>query len=236
MKVIFDHTDQEAANIKTFWFRPERPIVYTAGQYIELTLNHRNPDARGKKRWFTLSCAPGHEQVSITTKYAGDDKSSSFKKALFRLKPGTGLTMSEPMGDFVLPKDPSIALIFVAGGIGLTPFHSIFEWLADQGEHRDIRFIYGVRTENEIIFQRAFERAGVHVTIVVGEPSETWGGERGSLSAESIIGLTQPSDDDALIYLSGPEPMIEVLAADLQTKGIQKRQLVTDFFPGYTAI
>jgi ferredoxin-NADP reductase len=235
MHVVLDHTDQEAANIKTFWFKPESSLDYMAGQYIELMLKHNNTDARGEKRWFTLSSAPGRDLVSITTKYAGDDKSSSFKKALFHLQPGAELTMSQPMGDFVLPKDPKIPLVFVAGGIGLTPFHSIFEWMADHGEHRAIRFIYSVRSEDEIIFQDTFTRAGIHATIVVNEPSDAWGGERGRLSPELIRGLAEPSDT-TFIYLSGPEPMIEALETGLQASGIPKRRLITDFFPGYTAI
>ena len=235
MNVTLDHIDQEANNIKTFWFKPERPIDYVAGQYIELTLKHDNPDDRGEKHWFTLSSAPGHELVSITTKYAGDDKSSTFKKALFNLEPGATLQMSEPSGDFVLPKDPNIPLVFVAGGIGLTPFHSIFEWLADHNEHRSITFIYGVRSEEEIIFQPTFERAGIHATIVVSEPSESWGGERGKLSAELVLGLTHPAEN-ALIYMSGPEPMVEALEKDFKDHGIKAEQLVGDFFPGYPII
>ena len=208
---------------------------YTAGQYTELYLPHDHPDSRGEKRWFTLSSAPGHDLVSITTKYAGDDKSSTFKKTLFDLKPGAEVQLAEAMGDFVLPKSSSIPLVFVAGGIGLTPFHSIFEWLAEHNEHRDIRFLYGVRNEDEIIFDDTFRRAGIHATIVVSEPSEAWGGERGRLTAEMILGLSQPTPD-TLIYMSGPEPMVETLEKDLQTAGIKKHQIVGDFFPGYTAV
>lgn len=208
---------------------------YTAGQYTELYLKHGNPDDRGEKRWFTLSSAPGQELVSITTKYAGDDQSSTFKKTLFSLQPGTEVDLAEAMGDFVLPKDVSIPLIFVAGGIGLTPFHSMMEWMASRGEKRTITFIYGVRNEDEIVFTPTFERAGVHATIVVSEPSEAWGGERGRLTAEMILGLAKPTGT-SLIYMSGPEPMVEALEKDMQAAGINKRQLVGDFFPGYAGM
>jgi len=231
MKVTLDHTAQEAANIRTFWFKPERPIRYVAGQYTELTLKHDHPDERGEKHWFTLSSTPGHELVSITTKYAGDDKSSTFKKTLFALEPGAELAMSEPSGDFVLPEDASRPLVFIAGGIGLTPFHSMAGWLASHGEHRNIQFIYGVRTEDEIIFEDDFEKAGIHPIIVVGEPSESWGGERGRLSAELVFGLTHPVDN-ALVYLSGPEPMVESLG-DALKPSLGDERLVQDFFPGY---
>lgn len=235
MKAVFDHADKLAEHISTFWFKPERPMQYTAGQFTELTLKHAHPDDRGVKRWFTLSSAPGGELVSITTKYAGDDKSSSFKKALFALEPDTEVTLADAMGDFVLPKLTQTPLIFVAGGIGLTPFHSIFEWLINTGETRNIRFLYAVSSEDDIVWQDVFDKAGIKATIVVGQPSESWGGLRGQLDAETILGLEKPTDD-TLIYLSGPEPMVEALEAQLEAKGIDKRQLVGDFFPGYPTI
>ncbi|HVW23359.1 MAG TPA: FAD-dependent oxidoreductase [Candidatus Saccharimonadales bacterium] len=232
MNVTLDHTQNEAANIRTFFFQPEHEMQYTAGQFIELTLHHKNADDRGEKRWFTLSSSPTDKFLTITTKYAGDDKSSTFKKALFSLEPGAELIMSDPMGDFVLPKLAQTPLLFVAGGIGLTPFHSIFEWLAATGEKRNIRFIYGVRNEDEIIFQDTFERAGVHATIVVSDPSEAWGGERGSLSADLIMKLGEPTED-TLVYVSGPEPMVEALEKDLKNGRIREDQFVGDYFPNY---
>lgn len=235
MKVTLDHTRNEAANIRTFYFKPERPVAYTAGQYTELHLPHKHPDDRGDKRWFTLSSSPEDEFLTITTKYAGDDASSSFKKALFRLEPGTVLNAADPMGDFVLPKLIQTPLIFVAGGIGITPFHSILSWLAETGEKRPIKLLYGVRVEDEIVFQETFARAGVEPTIVVSEPSDAWGGERGRVTAELVLGLEKPSED-TLVYVSGPEPMVQGLARDLHKAGLDKRQIVSDEFPNYDAI
>ncbi len=232
MKAILDHTKDEAENIRTFYFRPEKPVYFTAGQYAEWTLKHPNPDDRGVKRWFTISSSPTEEFVTITTKYAGDDKSSSFKKALFAMQPDQEILMSDSMGDFVLPKLIQTPLVFVAGGIGITPFHSILEWLAATKEERPIKFLYAVRNEDEIVFQDTFERAGVHVTIVVSDPTAAWGGERGRLSAEMILGLEKPTDD-TLVYVSGPEPMVEGLEKDLKKAGLAKQQFVGDFFPNY---
>lgn len=234
MRVVFDHSKDEAGNIRTFFFKPERPVHYTAGQFAEWTLKHAKPDNRGVRRWFTISSSPTDEFVTITTKYAGDDSSSSFKKALFSLQAGDEMQMSEPMGDFVLPKLIQTPLIFIAGGIGITPFHSILSWLAQTKEERPIRLLYGVNNEDEIIFQDTFEKAGQHATIVVNNPSPAWGGERGRLSAELILGLEQPSED-TLVYVSGPEPMVEALQKDLFKAGLKKHQFVGDFFPNYSS-
>ncbi|HVX57209.1 MAG TPA: FAD-dependent oxidoreductase [Candidatus Saccharimonadales bacterium] len=235
MKVTLDHTRDEATNIRTFYFKPDRSVHYTAGQYTELHLPHAHADDRGDKRWFTLSSSPEAEFLTITTKYAGDDKSSSFKKKLFHLRPGAELDAADPMGDFVLPKLIQTPLIFVAGGIGITPFHSILSWLAETGEKRPIKLLYGVRSEDEIVFQETFRAAGVEPTIVVSEPSAAWGGERGRITAELILGLEKPSED-TLVYVSGPESMVQGLAKDLRGAGLDKRQIVSDEFPNYDAI
>jgi glycine betaine catabolism B len=234
MQVVFDHARDEAANIRTFYFKPEQPVHYTAGQYTELTVPHVHPDKRGSKRWFTLSSSPTDELLSITTKFAAE-KGSSFKRALRKLQPGTELHMATPMGDFVLPKLIQTPLVFVAGGIGITPFHSILTWLAATRETRQIKLLYGVRSEDEIIFQETFDKAGVHATIVVSDPTPAWGGERGHLSAELILGLEKPSED-TLVYVSGPEPMVQALAKDLHKAGLAKYQIVSDEFPNYTGV
>jgi ferredoxin-NADP reductase len=233
MKVIFEKSYHESENIVTFFFKSERLVQYTAGQFIELTVPHHKPDDRGIKRWFTLSSSPQQELLSITTKFA--PKSSSYKVALLRLEPGTELNMSDPMGDFVMPKLTQTPLVFVAGGIGVTPFHSMFEWLADTNETRPIKFLYSVKSEDEIVFQGSFDRSGIKPTIIVSNPSDAWGGERGHLTAEQIIGLEHPTDD-TLIYISGPEAMVESLIKDLQKTGIKKHQIVGDYFPNYSEI
>jgi ferredoxin-NADP reductase len=233
MRVVFDHRQDEATHITTFYFRPESPVRYTAGQFIELTVEHPNPDNRGQKHWFTLSSSPTDDLVSITTKFAAD-KSSTFKKALHRLSPGKVVTMSDPMGDFVLPKLVQTPLVFVAGGIGITPFHSILSWLAATSEERPITMLYGVHSEDEIIFQETLDKARQHATIIVSEPSAAWGGERGTLTSELIMGLGEPTPE-SLVYVSGPEPMTESLSKGLVRAGLQQHQLVLDFFPNYSS-
>lgn len=231
MQVVFDHRHDEAANITTFYFKPPAPVRYTAGQYIELRVEHSNPDDRGQKRWFTLSSSPTDDLLSITTKFA--DKSSSFKKALHHLQPGNHVNMSDPMGDFVLPQLIQTPLVFVAGGIGITPFHSMLTWLHATNEQRPITMLYGVHNEEEIIFQETMAKAHQHVTIVVTDPSAAWGGERGRLTSELITGLSQPSEE-SLVYVSGPEPMVQQLSKDLAHAGLKKHQLVLDEFPNYS--
>ncbi|MDB5169626.1 MAG: hypothetical protein JWN82_22 [Candidatus Saccharibacteria bacterium] len=220
--------------ITSFSFEPEQPFSYTAGQFIELTLTGHQEDGHSARRWFTLSSSPHEDVLTITTR-VGKAAHTPFKRALNDLQVGAEVDISEPMGDFVLPKLIQAPLIFVAGGIGITPFHSILEWLTYTDEARPIKMLYGVRNEDDIIFQDTFDAAKQHVTIVVQEPAAAWGGERGQLTAELICGLEKPADD-TLIYLSGPEPFVQQMQHDLQQLGVSHQQIVLDEFQGYDGV
>lgn len=234
MKVIFNHHIEESATIRTFYFKPDRPVRYTAGQFVELMLPHEPHDNRGIKRWFTLSSSPTEDLLSITTRL-DKQNGSTYKKTLAKLTPGIEVNLSDPMGDFVLPKRIQTPLIFIAAGIGVTPFRSIISWLHSTKESRPITFLYAVRNEEDILFLPTFEKANVHVTLIVEEPSAAWGGERGTLQADMIRGLGALRDD-SLVYVSGPERIVEKVVKDLKTSGIPQRQLVTDYFHGYKNI
>lgn len=231
-KIKFVKSQPENYNVRTFWFQPEVPLQYTAGQFIEIFLPHDNTDDRGIKRWFTLSSSPTDELISITTKYAGS-QASSFKKHLFEMKPGTELKMVEPMGDFVLPADTSIPLIFVAGGLGITPFHSMIKWLSDTGEKRQIKALLAFNSPQDILFEPMFRQYGAEVAVLVSKADDDWPGETGHLTAEKILNFIGETVENYRLYVSGPELMVESLETDLLNNGANKNQLVLDFFPGY---
>lgn len=233
IEVIFDHSHNENRNVRTFWFKPVQPVRYTAGQFIELYLPHKDADERGEKRWFTLSSAPTEALISITTRYAGEN-SSTFKQHLWRLQPGTRLRIMEPMGDFVLPKQQDIPLVFVAGGIGVTPFRSMIQWLTDTGEARSIKVLLAANEPADIVFEDLFRNYGAMVTLIASEAPRGWKGVSGQLSAEKILAVTG-NGQNKRIYVSGPEPMVEALEKGLLAHGFAKSQLVFDFFPGYQA-
>lgn len=219
MKTVFIRKQRVGKNIYTFWFKPEKKPHQVAGQYTEIYLRHKNPDKRGIKRWFTLSNSPSEKMLSITTKFS--PKSSSFKKTLRTLKQDAEINLASPMGDFVLPKDKSIPLVFVAGGIGVTPYRSILKYLEDSGEKRNIKLIYGVADRAELCFERLIRRNTKKFVTTTRR-----------LSAEFILRHSDP-DKGEIIYLSGPEPMVEALNQQLIDAGVPKTQLRTDFFPNY---
>lgn len=234
MKATFVQSTSLTDIIASFSFRPEKPFMYTAGQFIELTLDGHQESGQAAKRWFTLSSSPHEELLTITTRVAAAAH-SDFKRALQHLKSGATVTISEPLGDFVLPKLIQTPLIFVAGGIGITPFHSMLSWLANTNEERPIHLLYSVKNEADIIFQDAFEAAKQHATVVVEQPSAAWGSERGQLTGEMITGLNVVTDE-TLLYVSGPEPFVQRLQGELRHHGVAHHQIVLDEFQGYEEV
>lgn len=226
MNVRLLETEKLSDNIISFHFAPEYPQNYTAGQYVELIIPHKNPDSRGIKRWFTLSSSPTEQNFTITTKFP-DSKPSTYKKALSSLEKGDVVKMVDPMGDFVLPKDKNIILHFVAGGIGITPFRSMIKWLIDTKQKRNIRLIYAVKNYKQLVFIDEFKKYGDDIQVVKS-------------SSTNLNNLTSPVistyKTDDMIYISGPETMVEKLTNKLLELGIDKTRLVSDYFPGYTDI
>lgn len=234
MKAVLDHTEDTAANIKTFWFKTEKPMRFVAGQFTELYLPHPNTDSRGDKHWFTISSIPADNLVSITSKFA-PERSSTFKQTLWGLQPGAEVTLAEPMGDFVLPKDPSIPILYAACGIGVTPVHSMVKQLQHDHQKRDITLLYGVRNSEDLAFSNVFETANIAYKPIVKQPDESWTGDIGVLDSARILDELC-NKKDALVFLSGPEFWAEQTLAELTKAGIPTELLITDYFHGYSQV
>ena len=230
MKVIFDHSENITDSINTFWFKPEHKVDYTAGQFIELYLEHPNQDDRGIKRWFTLSSSPSEELISITTRLSSEAV-STFKQALWKLKPGDAVKMVEPMGDFVLPIDPSVPLLFTIGGIGITPVRSMVKWLMDNNQKREITLLYAAGKESELAFIDLFTQYDLKLETLVGANRE-------STIAKFVEHHVRFHEQKphGLMYISGPEMLVESAVEHLKQHSITQEQLITDYFPNYQKI
>ncbi len=236
MRIVFDHREQITPTVWTFAFRPDKPLHFIAGQYAEIHLPHPSADERGDRRWFTISSEPGDALVHITTKLTAKD-GSSFKHALLALRPGAILNISEPIGDFVLPKDTNIPLVFVAGGIGITPIHSMVKWLHETGARRPITLLHAVHSASDLIFADLFRTYDLAFVPIVGKASKDWRGETGTLNGERIMEFAGPAlSANSLFYFSGPELMVESLIAEIKRFGIESHRIVIDYFPGYSEL
>jgi ferredoxin-NADP reductase len=116
--------------------------------------------------------------------------------------------------------------------MGITPMHSMVKYLTDAGEQRNIQLLYAVHSDSQLIFRELFESYDMQSTFVVEDPSPDWHGETGRITPERVVGMLQ-GNAAPLVYLSGPEPLIEALSDEVKKQGIAEHRIVTDFFPGY---
>jgi ferredoxin-NADP reductase len=193
---------------------------------LHYTLPHAADD-RGQERWFTVASAPFEGEVMITTRLTAP-KGSTFKSALQALKIGDTIQADGPEGDFVVG-DQSAPYVFIAGGIGITPFHSILKEADRAGVKLKATLIYGNRDKN-IVFKDeldafASRNPGLAVHYLV-DPER--------INEESVKKLV-PDLSVPLFYVSGPEPMVKAIAEMLEKIGVPKERLKLDDFPGYPA-
>lgn len=214
----------------TFWFNPGQRIHYSAGQFIELQLPTETSNGASGKHEFTLSSSPTESALAITTQII--TRPSHFKKALIALRPGDNVSISEPIGDFVLPKDPTIPLLFIAGGIGITPLRSIATYLRDTNQHRPIQLIYSVKTSDELVFLDLIQAAGIKVRPIITQQGSNGQSKSGRLQAEQIPDLID-NLNEKLIYISGREQFVDSIASGLRAQGVKRTAIIADSFRGY---
>jgi ferredoxin-NADP reductase/Na+-translocating ferredoxin:NAD+ oxidoreductase RnfD subunit len=226
-----------------------KKIKFRPGQYMEWTLAQpyfgrekdiAGWDARGNRRYFTIASAPSEPEIHLGVKFPGGAAggiSSSFKKKMLALQPGDRIMTGSLAGDFTLPRDTSARVsttkkfVFIAGGIGITPFRSMIKELSGQPSNRDIVLLYSNRNASEIAYREIFDEAEraktINLkTIYVNTDSD------GRID-DAFIARAIPDYRERTFYLSGPRAMVVTFEKALGDLGVPRTQIKTDFFPGF---
>lgn len=227
MKLTLKLRQEEVPDVETFIFGYSENLEWNAGQYVHYVLHHEPTDDRGSDRYFTNSAAPFEKIVRITTRFT-NDRSSSFKKILKDLEVGKTIEISNVSGKFVI-EDERAQYIFIAGGIGITPFRSILKEYDHRGIKLQVTLLYANKDAN-IIFQAELEELAktnhnlqIHYIM---SPEH--------IDANKIIQLV-PNMHQAFFYISGPEPMVDSITEMLKNMGVTDDHIKQDWFPGYAA-
>jgi ferredoxin-NADP reductase len=195
---------------------------------MEWTFQHPGVDERGNRRYLTLASSPTEPDIHIGVKF--EDPPSSYKRNLFEMSGDTKIVASQLIGDFTLPKDPNIKLVFIAGGIGVTPFRSMIKYLTDINEKRDITLFYVAKTPEDFVYKEIFEDARQKVGIKTLYFASSTSGHLESAEIAKEV----PDYLSRTFYLSGSHNMVVSFESILKSLGISKVQIVTDYFPGFT--
>lgn len=228
---------QIAADMYEFVFTSKGNFAYRPGEYMEWTLPHENVDFRGNRRYFTIASSPTENTIRLGVKILPGG--SSFKKKLVSLNEKATILAGQLAGDFTLPKDVNRKLVFLAGGIGITPFRSMVKYLLDTKKKRDIVMLYSNKTADEIVYKDVFDQAEKQLAIkTIYTLTDTkhlpkeWKGEKGRVDA-GMIQRYIPDYKQRMYYISGPHPMVTAYEDILKNLGISSSHIIIDYFPGF---
>ncbi len=227
--------EQIGADAYDVVFAADRKLLFRPGQYLEWTLGHRSPDSRGNRRYFTIASSPTEPGLRIGVKFSSPG--SSFKRALAGMKAGDTISASHLAGDFVLPQDKKQKLVFIAGGIGITPFRSMIQYMIDSSDRRSVALFYSNKKADDIAYKDIFDRAqgelGMKtVYLVTDETVPILDIYTEPLNAK-IIMKEIPDFRERMFYISGPHTMVSAFQKTLRGMGVPRRKIKIDFFPGF---
>jgi ferredoxin-NADP reductase/Na+-transporting NADH:ubiquinone oxidoreductase subunit NqrB len=237
VRLTLQSRDELTPTVTQLTFRTHSRLAFTPGQYLELEVPHRHPDARGTRREFSIASAPEDlPELRVAFREAqgaGAKPQSSYKKALAAVQPGGVLAVTGVWGDFVLPKRSSSPILMVAAGIGVTPFISQLRHQQLAGDDRDVVLVYVASEASELAFRAELEASGVPVVVFTrDEPKDlprNWVWARGvRLDADGLLRVV-PDIAARHAYISGPSGLIAELAPALE----KARSIATDAFSGY---
>lgn len=194
------------------------------GQYLDIELPVQ--DRNGNTRAYTISSSPTEDFLMITTKKGV----SQFKKALEESKKGDSITTSHPAGTFTL--DESTPAVFIAGGIGITPFRSIIKYALDQNLNTPITLFYS-NSDNNFLFKKElgrWQRKLPNLTIHYLDTSKHKRLNRVTL--QQILNFPL-SIVNYIYYLAGPPTMVDEFEKILLSLGIDQISIRYDRFDGY---
>ncbi len=218
-----------------FVFTPDKPLTFRPGQYLEWTLGHTPSDDRGNRRYFTIASSPTESTVRLGVRIS--ESKSTFKRALKDMQIGDVVSASSLAGDFVLPEDAKKKLVFIAGGIGITPFRSMVQYLMDTKDARPVTLLYSNKTASEIAYKSIFDAATQTIGMktvyaLTAEPNPVPGTYAGKIDS-TLIAREIPDYKDRTFYISGPHGMVTAFEKILHNMGVSRFRIKTDYFPGF---
>lgn len=222
-----------SARVYNYVFTSHHPVAFTAGQYMEWTLPGVAGDGRGNRRSFTIASSPTEDTVQVGLKYY--DPSSTYKYTLSRLRPGDHIFAGQISGSFTLTGLHNRKLLFIAGGVGVTPFRSMIKQLIDVDATADIVLLYSVAEARELAYLDIFNEASAHgVRFVPFAPDAVPGsGIRTDRIDASSLRDAVPDILDRTVMISGPNAMVQATKRELRHLGVSRTRIHTDYFSGY---
>ena len=231
--------DRQEVAEGTMAFHFEKPSGWTfqAGQYLDMTLlDPPQSDAEGNVRSFSIASAPHEETLMVATRM----RDTAFKRMLKTMPFGTAVKIEGPSGDLILQNDSARAAVFLAGGIGITPFRSIVHWAAQKKLPQSVFLFYSNRRPEDAAFLaelQRLEKDNAKYKLIASmtemeKSHQPWNGETGLINQEMLARHLQNAASP-IYYIAGPPPMVKGLQEMLRKAKIKDDDIRAEEFAGY---
>jgi len=223
----------------TMAFRFEKPPGWTfkPGQYLDMTLlDPPETDSEGNVRSFSIASAPHEETLMVATRM----RDTAFKRVLKTMPFGTAVKIEGPSGDLVLQNDVTRTAVFLAGGIGITPFRSIVHWAAKETLPNRIVLFYSNRRPEDAPFLaelQALEGDNPKYQLIASmtemeKSHRLWNGETGLIDQEMLVRYLKGAASP-IYCIAGPPAMVKGLHEMLNKAGMNDDDIRAEEFAGY---
>jgi ferredoxin-NADP reductase len=117
--------------------------------------------------------------------------------------------------------------VFIAKGIGITPFRSMIQYLVDENRAERITLFYIAKNQDEFIFKDLFEKASKQFGLEVIYLNNA----NGEMLNENVVNATITDISEPVYYISGPQETVQSYREMVEKLGA--KQIKTDLFSGY---
>jgi predicted ferric reductase len=211
---------QETHDTWSLYFQGER-FDYKPGQFLIVNLIR---DGRvSEPHPFTISSSPTQDRLSISVKAVGN-----FTATIGDTKTSDRAYIDAPYGVFSFLHHDAQNLVFILGGIGITPCMSMLRYIYDEKLDRNVTLIWGNKSERDITFRDELERMAAEMpslrTVHVMAHQEDWPGEKGYVTTETLIKYVGDVPNPQ-VFLCGPPIMMTKLLESLRELGVPKKRI-----------
>ncbi|MDZ7784114.1 MAG: ferric reductase-like transmembrane domain-containing protein [Halioglobus sp.] len=223
-RYLIDEVHTPANNVVELVLKPlGEPLDYVAGQFVYLTPYDKNLEAGYREEHpYTLSSAPGESGLRIAIKDLGNAS-----RALQSVTPGTEVNIEGPYGDFFPRTEDGRPELWIAGGIGITPFLGRLRHLAREGLPADLHLVFCVQDESRALF---LEELKTLVDRIEGASlSLHFFYREGPLSAD-FLHRHCPDLTQRHAYICGPVPLLHLARKLLIQAGVPQHCILTEEF------
>ncbi|MGQ7248731.1 FAD-binding oxidoreductase [Halomonas sp. V046] len=214
---------QETRDVRTFCFSMQQPVLFffKPGQFVTLELEIAGVQVM---RSYTLSSAPSIPySFSITVKRVPGGVVSNWLHDHFG--EGDEIAVHGPVGQFNCIDHPADKVLYLYGGVGITPVMSMARWYFNTNTDVDMVFAHSARSPSDIIYRAELDYMStridnfkLHLICDRNENGQGWAGYRGMLRRE-MLHLIAPDFLEREVFCCGPAPYMRAVRALLDAEG-----------------